>query len=343
MKFTLLIGAEHRPTDSMMQRLAEHVEQVRLAREVGFDSIVIGSHLSYGTAAWFPPIETLMRLSAVADGMSLGTCMLVLPLFHPVEVAEQFALLDAACGGRAVMGVSPGWTQSEFDLVGLDFSKRIGRFTEAVSLIKRLYTENEITFEGKHFRINNATLALKSTQKPRPPMWLGGSVEAAVKRVASIAETELGDTWCASSHLKTDVIVQQATVFKATLKELGKPMPKDFPVLRNVVVASDRATAVREVGPAIAESYKILGNWGLFKEVVGDAQLHPEFDELINGRFIIGSPEQAAEDITQLATATGATRMVCRSQWVGMDHKHVMRTIELVGTKVAPLVRKALA
>lgn len=188
MKFTLLIGAEHCPTDSMVTRLTEHVEQVRLAREVGFDSIVIGSHLSYGTAAWFPPIETLMRLSAAADGMSLGTCMLVLPLYHPVEVAEQFALLDAACGGRAVMGVSPGWTQSEFDLVGLDFSKRIGRFTEAVSLIKRLYTENEVTFEGKHFRVNNATLALKPTQKPRPPMWLGGSVEAAVKRVASIAE-----------------------------------------------------------------------------------------------------------------------------------------------------------
>src|SRR5580698_9114623 len=111
MKFTLLVGAEHRPTDSMGQRLAEHVEQVRLAREVGFDSVVIGSHLSYGTTAWFPPIETLMRLSAAAEGMSLGTCMLVLPLFHPVEVAEQFALLDAACGGKAIMGVSPGWQQ----------------------------------------------------------------------------------------------------------------------------------------------------------------------------------------------------------------------------------------
>jgi hypothetical protein len=102
MELTLFIGAEHRASDSMQQRLAEHIEQVRLARELGFDSVVIGSHFSYGSTAWFPPIETLMRLAAVADGMSLGTCMLVLPLFHPVQVAEQFALLDAASGGRAI-------------------------------------------------------------------------------------------------------------------------------------------------------------------------------------------------------------------------------------------------
>jgi alkanesulfonate monooxygenase SsuD/methylene tetrahydromethanopterin reductase-like flavin-dependent oxidoreductase (luciferase family) len=342
MNLTLFIGAEHRPTDAMAQRLAEHLEQVRCARELGFDSVVIGSHLSYGPTAWFPPVETLMRLAAVADGMSLGTCMLVLPLFHPVQVAEQFALLDAASGGRAIIGVSPGWQQEEFEIVGVDYSHRIGRFTEAVTLIRRLYTEDQVTFEGKHFRTNRATLALKPMQKPRPPMWLGGSVDAAVKRVASIAETELGDTWVASSHLKTDVIVQQASVFKAALTELGKPIPKDFPVLRNIVVAPNRATAIRQVGPAIAESYNIFGNWGLFTDVVGDTKSQPDFDELINGRFIIGSPDEVAEEIAKIIKATGGTRLVCRSQWVGMEQKHVMRTIELLGNEVAPLVRKAL-
>jgi alkanesulfonate monooxygenase SsuD/methylene tetrahydromethanopterin reductase-like flavin-dependent oxidoreductase (luciferase family) len=143
--------------------------------------------------------------------------------------------------------------------------------------------------------------------------------------------------------LKTDVIVQQASVFKAALAELKKPVPEDFPVLRNVVVAKDRLTAIREVGPAIAESYNIFGDWGLFTDVVGDAKSHPEFDELINGRFIIGSPEEAAEEITRLATMTGCNRLVCRSQWVGMEHAHVMRTIELLGNEVVPLLRKVLA
>lgn len=341
MKLTLFIGAEHRPNESMVQRLGEHVEQVRLARQLGFDGVAIGNHLSYGSTAWFPPVEMLMRLSAEAEGMSLGTCMLVLPLYHPLVVAEQFALLDAASGGRAIMGVAPGWQKDEFETMGLDHGRRIGRYTESIELIRRLYTGSEVTFEGKHFKTSRLKLSMLPTRKPRPPMWLGGSVEAAVARAAHIAEPEIGDTWVASSHLKTSVIIEQAKIFTSELAKLGKPRPADFPVLRNIVVAPDRATAIREVGPAIAESYKIFGNWGLFTEIVGDAKAHPEFEDLLADRFIIGSPEACAADIDALMRASGCTRLVCRIQWVGMDHRHVMRTIELLGSKVAPLVRKA--
>ena len=230
-----------------------------------------------------------------------------------------------------------------FHVMGLDYDRRIGRYTEAVDLIKRLYTEEDVTFEGKHFRTSKLTLAMRPTRKPRPPLWLGGSVENAVKRAAKIAEPLFGDTWVASSHLKNNVITEQAAVFKAALAEQGKPAPTDFPVLRNVVVAPDRAAAIRDVGPAIAESYRIFGNWGLFTGVVGDANTHPEFDDLIADRFIIGSPEECATQITDLMRATGCNRLVTRLQWVGMEHRYVMRTIELLGNKVAPLVDKALA
>lgn len=343
MKLTLFIGAEHRPTDRMPQRLAEHVEQVKLARQLGFDGVAIGNHLSYGSTAWFPPVETLMHLAAVADGMSLGTCMLILPLYEPIHLAEQFALLDAACGGRAILGVAPGWAKDEFEIMHLDHGRRIGRYSEGVELIKRLYTEQEVTFDGAHFKTSKLTLAMRPTRKPRPPMWLGGSVEAAVRRAATIADPELGDSWVASSHLKTSVIIDQAKVFRSALAALGKPAPADFPVLRNIVVAPDRRTAIRDVGPAIAESYKIFGNWGLFTDVVGDAKPHPEFEDLIGDRFIIGSPEECASEIANLLRETGANRLVARLQWVGMQQAHVMRTIELLGNEVAPLVRKALA
>ncbi len=299
--------------------------------------------MSYGTTAWFPPFETLMRLAADADGMSLGTCMLVLPLYEPLHVAEQLALVDAACGGRAILGVAPGWQKDEFEIMGLDHSRRIGRYTEAVDLIKRLYTEENVTFEGKHFRTSKLTLAMRPTRKPRPPIWLGGSVENAVRRAAKIAEPAFGDTWVASSHLKGKVITEQAHVFKAALAEQGKPAPSDFPVLRNIVVAPDRATAIRDVGPAIAESYRVFGNWGLFTGVVGDAKSHPEFEELLADRFIIGAPEECAKDIVDLMQATGCNRLVTRIQWMGMEHRHVMRTIEQLGNIVVPLVHKALA
>ena len=164
-----------------------------------------------------------------------------------------------------------------------------------------------------------------------------------MRRAAKIADPALGDTWVASAHLKNHVIAEQVRVFKAELDRQGKPTPSDFPVLRNIVVAPDRETAIRDVGPAIAESYRIFGNWGLFTDIVRDAKIHPEFEDLMADRFIIGSPEECGAQIADLMRTTGCNRLVTRIQWVGMEHRYVMRTIELLGSEVAPLVRKALS
>lgn len=343
MKLTLQITAEHRPDDSMERSLAEHVEQVRLARQAGFDEVSIGTHMSYGSAAWFTPFETLMRLAAEAEGMSLATCMVVLPLYHPLHVAQQVAMLDAACGGRVKLGVSPGWQRDEFKILGLDHGKRIGRFLEAVTLIQRLFAEEEVSFSGKHFKVENVTLALKPIQKPRPPMWYGGSVAKAVERVARLADTSLGDSWVSSSHLTKDVIVEQANVFRETLASLGKDLPTEFPLMRNIVVAPDKETAIREVGPYLAASYRVFGQWGLFTDVVGSGKQQLEFEELLAGRVVLGSPEEVAEELAQLARETGYTRLLARFQWLGMEQRMVLRTIELLGDKVLPMLHSALA
>ena len=343
MEFSLFISAEHRPDESMQQRLAEHVEQVRLAKQVGFDGVAIGSHLSYGSAAWFPPLETLMHLAPEAQGMSLATCMLVLPLHHPLHVAQQAALLDAASGGRMILGVSPGWQEDEFKILGLDHDQRISRYREAVTLLQRLFTEERVSFAGKHFEVEDLTLALKPMQQPRPPMWYGGSVARAVKRAAKMAETSIGDSWVASAHLTKNVIVEQANVFREALASFGKEMPREFPLLRNIVVASDRETAIREAGPFVEASYRVFAQWGLFTDVVGSDKKQLDFEELIAGRVIIGSPEECAEELAQLAEDTGYNRLITRIQWLGMDQPIVLRTIELLGEKVLPILRIASA
>ncbi|MYE03343.1 MAG: LLM class flavin-dependent oxidoreductase, partial [Alphaproteobacteria bacterium] len=108
MDLHLFIGNEHPPDAHMGRKMAEHVEQLRLARQGGFEGVAIGNHLSYGETAWFPPLETLLHLASEAEGMQLATCMLILPLYHPFQIAEQSALLDAVSGGRFTLGVAPG-------------------------------------------------------------------------------------------------------------------------------------------------------------------------------------------------------------------------------------------
>jgi len=343
MDLTLFVSPEHRQDEDFRRCFEEHMEQVRLARELGFDGLAIGNHLSYSTAAWFPPMESLMRLSTAADGMTLSTCMLVLPMYHPLHVAQQAALLDIVTGGRFILGVAQGWQEEEFRVLGIDFKERLGRFRESVTLMQRLWTEETVDFAGTYFTADKLSLALKPLQKPRPPMWFGGSVAKAVARAAQLADTTLGDSWVASSHLTEAVITEQAGVFHKTLKELGKPMPKEFPLLRNIVVAPDKETALREAGPYIADSYRVFGQWGLFTNVVGSGKQQLDFEELMAGRVIIGSPEDCAEELVRLARTTGFTRLISRIQWHGMDQRITLRTIELLATKVKPLVEKALA
>jgi alkanesulfonate monooxygenase SsuD/methylene tetrahydromethanopterin reductase-like flavin-dependent oxidoreductase (luciferase family) len=103
MKFGLALSVQHRPEDAQEVRFREHVEQVRLARAVGFDSVWASQHYLSDPFTYFQPIPTLARLAAEADGMWLGTGCLLLPLHHPVEVAEQLATLDVICGGRLIM------------------------------------------------------------------------------------------------------------------------------------------------------------------------------------------------------------------------------------------------
>ena len=100
MRLTLFINPEHRSNDDLGTKVKEHLEQVRLAKTLGYDGLTIGHHLCYGSSVWLPPFETLARLVAASEGMSIGTCVLPLPLFEPTLIAQQTAFLDVLSGGR---------------------------------------------------------------------------------------------------------------------------------------------------------------------------------------------------------------------------------------------------
>jgi alkanesulfonate monooxygenase SsuD/methylene tetrahydromethanopterin reductase-like flavin-dependent oxidoreductase (luciferase family) len=103
-KLTLFLNPEHRSGDDIGAKVGEHADQVRLARALGYDGITVGHHLCYGSSVWLPPFETLARMVVEAEGMHIGTCMLLLPLFEPAHVAQQAALLDELLAGRVIIG-----------------------------------------------------------------------------------------------------------------------------------------------------------------------------------------------------------------------------------------------
>jgi alkanesulfonate monooxygenase SsuD/methylene tetrahydromethanopterin reductase-like flavin-dependent oxidoreductase (luciferase family) len=194
-RFGLGLSVQHLPEDPQAVRFREHVEQVRLARAVGFSSVWASQHYLSDPFTYFQPIPTLARLAADARGMILGTGVLLLPLLHPVDVAEQLATLDVIADGRLVFGVGLGYRDVENLAFGHDPKQRVGRFEESLEVVERLWRGEPVDYEGRYFTLRGARISMRPMQSPRPPVWLAANGDAGVRRAA-----RLGDAWLMNPH-----------------------------------------------------------------------------------------------------------------------------------------------
>ena len=139
MRFGIALSVQHRPDDAQAARFAEHLEQVRVARAAGFHSVWASQHYLSDPFTYFQPVPTLARVAAEAEGLTLGTGILLLPLLQPVDVAEQLATLDVIAGGRLIVGVGLGYRDVENRAMQVDPRARVGRFEEALDVLERLW------------------------------------------------------------------------------------------------------------------------------------------------------------------------------------------------------------
>lgn len=339
MKFSLLLinipDAGYPPE----RLLREDLEQVRVARDAGFDGIVVGHHVLAHPYQFPDPLSLLARLCAEAPGMHFATGIFLLPLYHPISVAEEIATLDVACGGKFRFGVGLGYRSKEFDLFGLSSRDRVGRYTESIEIIRRLWTNESVTYTGRHFRVEGVRTALRPAQKPRVPFWFGADADVAVQRAVRLADTTVGDTWYVPSGTPLRTLEAQMAFYRSALAELGKPFPAEFPMRRNLYVAADRATAFREVRPGIERIYASFTEWGLPGTQL-EGRRADTFEERVKDTFVIGSPEDCTEELRRFHERTGANHFVLRIQWPSLTQTQVLKAIEMCGQKVFPLVRQ---
>jgi probable F420-dependent oxidoreductase len=163
------------------------------------------------------PIVALTCAAAVTGRVRLGTSVLVLPYRHPVVLAKQLATLDVVSGGRVLLGVAGGWLREEFEMLGVPFGERGARTDEAIALLRALWGEASVSFRGRFWSLEEAAFFPKPVQRPGPPIWIGGSSAAAMRRAA-----RLGDGWIA--------------VPRPTLAELARDVEK----LRRLAEAAGR-------------------------------------------------------------------------------------------------------
>jgi alkanesulfonate monooxygenase SsuD/methylene tetrahydromethanopterin reductase-like flavin-dependent oxidoreductase (luciferase family) len=319
-------GVDQSPHDQMRER----VDLVRAAREAGFSSIAMGEHYLAAPYPYFQNIPLLARLAAEADGLDVYG-VVVLSLHHPVEVAEQVATLDIICGGRFRLVVGMGWRQTEFQIFRVPREHRVRHFLEQIALIRKCWTEREFTFDGEFYQIPEPVSSLRPLQPGGPPILLGPSSEPMARRMARV-----GDGWMGSGHTTWAGMETIVDAYHAELTRLGKPVPPEHCVIRHVYVARDRATALRDAAPFIAEYYRQFGGWGLFRDISTTGGEPPDVDAVLRGRVVLGDPDEVAAELRRYHARFGVDHFVCRIGWQGMDNRLIAESIRLCGTEVLP-------
>jgi alkanesulfonate monooxygenase SsuD/methylene tetrahydromethanopterin reductase-like flavin-dependent oxidoreductase (luciferase family) len=338
MRLGIYLNAQHPAEDDPRRRFAETVEQVRLIRALGFDSIWGGEHHATPGFHYFPLLPFLQRLAAEADGLWVGTNLVLLPLHNPIEVAEIGAFLDVVSGGRLLLGVGLGYRPEEFALFGVPMAERVSRLVEGVEIIRRLWTEDGVTHRGRHWRFDGVSIRPRPLQQPRPPILVGSQVPAGIARAARVA-----DGWMVVPVPTVDEFAVQAAAFATARTGAGLPPSRHVCRLIEVACAPDEETAVRRAAPYLLAKYAAYLSWGI-PGIALDPGAPPaaQLRRLAANRFAVGSPVQVVAALLAQQRA-GVTHATMRVGWPGMPQDDILAGLELLGREVLPEVRRRTA
>jgi alkanesulfonate monooxygenase len=181
------VGPSEAPDIDQLIAYAERAEQL------GYESLWAWDHILLGVEPAFPILDSLVTLAALATRTSrikLATGVLVLPMRNPTVVAKQLASIDQVSKGRLIVGVAAGWYKREFDAVGIPFERRGRIMDRNLDILKRLWTEDQVTLQADEINLRQAVQVPRPYQRPQPPIVVGGYVDAVLKRVARV-----GDGW----------------------------------------------------------------------------------------------------------------------------------------------------
>jgi probable LLM family oxidoreductase len=322
-------------TISPEQRLKNLLEEVELADQVGLDVFGLGEHHrpDYAVSA---PAVVLGAAAARTSRIRLTSAVTVLSSDDPVRVFQQYATLDLLSGGRAEVMAGRGSFVESFPLFGYDLDDYDELFAEKLDLLLRLRDSVRVTWTGRH----RAALADQPVY-PRPvqdplPVWVavGGNPQSVVRAGAlglPLALAIIGGEPARFAPL--------ATLFRRAAAQNGHG---SLPVSINShgFVAETSQAAADSFFATYAEVMTQLGRergWG--------PMTRAQFDALagLNGAVAVGSPEQMAEKILFQHEVFGHQRYLMQSSLGAAPHREVLRSIELLGTEVAPIVRAEVA
>lgn len=317
------------PSTDMRPVPAQLRRQTERADDHGLDFVRVAEH--HATDDNYLLNEATAASLAEPTGDMTLDMMCLLPYHNPVRIAEFGATVDVLTGGRFRLTVALGYRPAEYAVFGVeDTEEAVGRLAEGVEVIKRLWTEDSVTFEGDYHHFEDVSINPKPLQEPRPPIYAGASNESSIRRAARIA-----DGWC-GAHVPLDVVRRQVADFRDESEKHGADTVVGLG--REVCVGETTEQAIEMVQEPLMRKYESYSQWGQ-DDAIDDDEFQSEWDALAADRFVVGDPDEVIAEIERYRDALDLDYLTMRTQYKGMDWADVHRSQELLCTEVVPALR----
>ncbi len=313
--------------------LHESFEWATRAEELGFDFGAVGHHRftpGYTASPWV----ALAAIAARTSTLRLGTGIFLLPLDHPLDVAEEIAVLDQISGGRAFLGAGLGYRRYEWDALQLPYERRGTRMTEALEIVQRAWTEEKFAFHGEHFDFDEVEVFPKPVQQPRPPVWVGANVGPGIRRASTHA-----DGWMVGFGDRLPAVQPKIEEFRRASAANGRA--GEICLMRLVGIGPTRQQVEDGWLPevlAVLRGYRRAGapgerNEDASKKLKSGGGI-TTLDELGQDWMVAGTPDDVIAGIRHCHEMTG-----CEYLYPSFHGSQGMAAMELFGKEVIPAFR----
>jgi probable F420-dependent oxidoreductase len=283
---------------------------------LGYESLWAWDHILLGVDPSFPIQESLSILTAVAartTKIKVGTGILVLPMRNAVLLAKELATIDHISAGRLIVGAAVGWYKREFDSLGVDFHQRGKVMEQSLEVINRLWTEDKVDGDYPPYKLRGAVLYPKPLQKPRPPILIGGYVDAVLKRAAT-----KGDGWL-TYYYTADGFARAWAKVRAFAEEAGRD--------------PDTLISTNQLPICIGARAKIEATMKQWLQTEWD---YASWSESTMESAIMGTVEECVEQL-EAHLATGIDRIIF------VPYRYEEEQVTAVAKEIIPRLRKKMA
>ncbi|HSF29060.1 MAG TPA: LLM class flavin-dependent oxidoreductase [Candidatus Tectomicrobia bacterium] len=342
MEFGTFLLLQSPSARSSREIFARGLEIAQAAENLGFRNMWLAEH-HFSTYGYLSrPLQFATYIAAKTEQLRVGTAVIVVPLHHPLVIAEEIATADLLSNGRLDVGLGRGYQRYEFERLGMDLADSRPRWEESVDIILQAFKGEPFTYEGKFFKIPETTVFPQPLQQPHPPIWITAqspeSVEAAVRRGFNVLTGGFG--------IPIERTAEFRRLFDRLVDEIQPPHPLLVGSQRAVYVTDNEADARAAVDEArwnMRVTLSLRQNYERVERghaIAVPRPQEPETDDLLDRFLVIGTPDTCIRQVKRMQDQVGISHFNC-SFWFGdLAHDRVLRSMELFAKEVMPAFRE---